>query len=216
MELKGKDRYDQAKLKELEASVGQQVSSGSYGLDVNMALLRFYQINPESTNAMLVAKILCKALMQLPDPDFKLCLHLLPEKVQNEEPIATLVLLAGHLSAARFPQFWAAADMCKELLNSVPKFYDAIRAYVLHVVGISYQKILMDVLGPYLKLEGKDLQKLVDAKVRSGGWSVVDTPGGKVIQLSLNSENQHTSKVVVGGHIGFDQVTPLIRALRQG
>lgn len=51
-------------------------------MDVNLALLRFYQINPNLMNASLVAKILCKALMQLPDPDFKLCLHLLPERVQ--------------------------------------------------------------------------------------------------------------------------------------
>lgn len=214
MELKGKDRYDLAKVKALEADVVKQVTAGIYSLDVNLALLRFYQIKPSLIDTGLVSKILCKALMQLPNPDFKLCLHLLPERVQNEEPIATLVLLSGHLSACRFAQFWAAADLCKELLNSIPYFYEAIRAYILHVVGITFQKVFVEVLGPYLKLEGKDLMDLIEAKSKTDGWKLVDTPRGKLVLLSLNSENQHTTRVVVGGHIGFEQVTPLLRALQ--
>lgn len=47
------------------------------------------------------------------------------------------------------------------LFFSVPLFYESIRAYILHVMGISFQKIFVDVLGPYVRLEGKDLMDLV-------------------------------------------------------
>ena len=59
-----------------------QVANKTYSLDANLALLRFYQINPQSTKLGLVAKVLLKAIMQLPNPDFKACGHVLSEKVQ--------------------------------------------------------------------------------------------------------------------------------------
>ncbi len=40
-----------------------------------------YQFNPAQTDLAVVAKILLKALTQLPNPDFNLCLYLLNEQV---------------------------------------------------------------------------------------------------------------------------------------
>lgn len=45
-------------------------------------MLRLYQINPAATNNKVVANILLKALMQLPKPDFQLCVYQLSEKAQ--------------------------------------------------------------------------------------------------------------------------------------
>lgn len=59
-----------------------QVAQGTYNLDANLTVLRLYQINPAATNSKVVANILLKALMQLPKPDFQLCVYQLSEKAQ--------------------------------------------------------------------------------------------------------------------------------------
>ena len=45
--------------------------------------------------------------MQLPAHDFSIYLHLVPERVQLEEPTATLASLALSLENGRFTDFWA-------------------------------------------------------------------------------------------------------------
>lgn len=59
-----------------------QVKSGTYDLDANLALLRHYNFAPEGAKMGVVAHILIKALMRLPEPDFSQLLHLVPERVQ--------------------------------------------------------------------------------------------------------------------------------------
>lgn len=59
-----------------------QCAEQKYDLDANLSLLRFYQFMPASTNVPILAKVLMKALMQLPSSDYKCCLHLVPERVQ--------------------------------------------------------------------------------------------------------------------------------------
>lgn len=58
------------------------MSSSSYSLDANLAVLRFYQLSPDLTKSATVAKILLKALMALPGADFKVCMHLVPDSLQ--------------------------------------------------------------------------------------------------------------------------------------
>lgn len=59
-----------------------QVSSITFSLDANLALLRFYQFSPASAKTGVIVKVLLKAVMQLPSPDFKACVHLIPERLQ--------------------------------------------------------------------------------------------------------------------------------------
>ena len=59
-----------------------QVSSSTYNLDANLALLRFYQFAPSTVKIITLAKVLLKALMQLPSPDYKTCIYLIPERIQ--------------------------------------------------------------------------------------------------------------------------------------
>jgi translation initiation factor 3 subunit K len=67
------NRYNVSILPELEKYVNEQVEKGSYDLDANMALLKLYQFYPEKLQKAIVAKVLCKALMNLPRNDFLLC-----------------------------------------------------------------------------------------------------------------------------------------------
>jgi hypothetical protein len=48
---------------------------------VATTVLRCFQLQPSTANKELIAKTLLRALMQLPRPDYKICVHLLPEKL---------------------------------------------------------------------------------------------------------------------------------------
>jgi hypothetical protein len=48
----------------------------------------------------------------------------------------------------------------------VPGFQDAIRAYVLHSIGITFRRVSTRVLSDWLKLEAPALQALLADKVR--------------------------------------------------
>lgn len=53
------------------------------------------------------------------------------------------------------------------LFFAVPGFSDAARAYIIHILGITYQRVSKAVLGAALQLQGAELDKLVGA---SHGW----------------------------------------------
>lgn len=59
-----------------------QVTNGTYDLEVCLALLRLYNFDPDTVNVSLLASVLLKALTQLPELDFSLMLHLIPERFQ--------------------------------------------------------------------------------------------------------------------------------------
>lgn len=59
-----------------------QVKTKTYSLESNLALLRLYQIVPQTGKATYCAKALCLAIMHLPAPDFKSCVHVLGERMQ--------------------------------------------------------------------------------------------------------------------------------------
>jgi hypothetical protein len=46
-----------------------------------VAVLRLYQLNPAVASKDLIATTLLKALMQMPKPDYRICIQLLPEKL---------------------------------------------------------------------------------------------------------------------------------------
>ena len=51
-----------------------------------------------------------------------------------------LIVLTQHLEGARFQAFWAAADACRDVVVSVPGYYEAIRAYILTAITATCQK----------------------------------------------------------------------------
>ncbi|TQD93692.1 hypothetical protein C1H46_020696 [Malus baccata] len=85
--------YNPDILPDLENYVNEQVSSQTYSLDANLCLLRLYsldanlcplrlyQVEPDRMSTQIIARILVKALMAMPSPDFSLCLFLIPERV---------------------------------------------------------------------------------------------------------------------------------------
>mmetsp|Transcript_27470 Transcript_27470/g.60086 ORF Transcript_27470/g.60086 Transcript_27470/m.60086 type:complete len:218 (+) Transcript_27470:121-774(+) len=215
MELTGAEKYQPEVLEKLEKSLDEQVAKNTFSLESNLALLRFYQFQPQSIKINVLGKVLLKALMQLPKPDYKNCIHLIPERLQSDETISKIVQLANALETTRFTDFWALAGNCKELLSSIPGFHEAVREYVLHVLTITSYRVPKAVLGEYLKLEGAELDKLVKDKVASAGWSVQPSPAGELVALPRNEMNQvvvkRTQEV-----IRLEQVSPVLRAVTVG
>ncbi|XP_040371896.1 eukaryotic translation initiation factor 3 subunit K-like isoform X2 [Rosa chinensis] len=58
-----------------------RISSQTYNLDANLCLSLSLS---EHIGTQIVARILVKALMAMPAPDFNLCLFLIPERVCND------------------------------------------------------------------------------------------------------------------------------------
>ena len=59
-----------------------KVDKGTYDLNSCLTLLRLYSFSPEHVNIKVIGKILIKAMLRLPSPDFALMLHLIPERQQ--------------------------------------------------------------------------------------------------------------------------------------
>ncbi|KAJ9518387.1 hypothetical protein QJQ45_010286 [Haematococcus lacustris] len=228
MQLRGAERYQVDKAK-LEANVNEQIAAGSFNLDVNLALLRHYQFQPTTAQISSLAKVLMAALAQLPASDYKTCIHLVPERLQAEEVIPKIVALAAALETTRFTDFWALAANSKEVISLVPGFESAVRRYILHVLGLSFQRVSRRVLGEALQLQGAELDSLVSgqlcsepcavsqlaqisSQVASAGWQAA----GDIVTLPRNDSNSQVVVKRAQEAIRFDQVAPVLRSVTVG
>lgn len=207
MQVRGEERYQESRLPQLSRVLEQQIAGASdFSLDVATTVLRCFQLQPSTANKELIAKTLLRALMQLPRPDYKICVHLLPEKLVSEEPVSSVVLLAQHLEASNLQDFWAATSSCKDTIKQVPGFQDAIREYVLHSIGITFRRVSTRVLADWLKLEPPALKQLLADKTKSAGWTVQ----GDIAVLPANAFNTAVQKRTQD-LIGFDAVAPVLK-----
>ncbi|KAJ6826929.1 eukaryotic translation initiation factor 3 subunit K [Iris pallida] len=181
--------YNPDILSDLENYVNEQVSSQTYSLDANLCLLRLYQFEPERMSIQIVARILIKALMAMPAPDFSLCLFLIPEHVQMEEQFKTLIVLSHYLETARFRQFWDEASKNRNILEVIPGFEQAIQNYAIHVLSLTYQKVPRPVLAEAINVEGPSLDRFLDYQVANCGWAL--EKGDGCAQLAVLPRNEH-------------------------
>lgn len=197
MELLQTRRYDPSILPRLEEFVNYQVAHGFCDPDINLAVLKLYQFYPDKYNASTVSKILIKALMNLPSTDFLCSLYLIPERRQVDEPIPVISQLAGLLDTGRFKDFWAASGACADLLASVPGSLNAVRDFMMEVVGRTYQTIDVSALGEILNLDEEGVRKIIEAKSWVEKNEVITCPG--------NEENQPRPPTM-DEHLSFKQV----------
>mmetsp|Transcript_27025 Transcript_27025/g.73049 ORF Transcript_27025/g.73049 Transcript_27025/m.73049 type:complete len:214 (-) Transcript_27025:468-1109(-) len=207
-------KYSIEILPQLVAGVDEQVKQGTYDLDANLALLRFYQFQPSAIDVKVLAKVLLLSIMQLPSSDFKVCLHLVPERLhQNDETISKVVSLATALETTRFSDFWAmTAGDCKDVASMVPGFADAVRKYVLHVIGITFQRTSKAVLADALNLDSKAMDALIQERTKSHGWNVEKD----LITLPRNELNSPVVIKRTQGPVRFEQVAPVLRCVTVG
>lgn len=206
--------YNPDILTDLENHVNEQVSSQTYSLDANLCLLRLYQFEPERMSIPIVVRILIKALMAMPAPDFSLCLYLIPEQVQMEEQFKTLIVLSHYLETARFRQFWDEAVKNRSILEVVPGFEQAIQAYAIHVLSLTYQKVPRPILAEAINIEGLSLDKFLEYQVANSGWALEKGHGrSQLIVLPRNEFNHPELKKNAADSVPFEHVTRIFPIL---
>jgi len=202
-----KQRYNPDILPALEAYVEAQCAGGTYDVDCNLAVLKLYQFHPEKNNVLIVAKILAKALMRLPDTDYLLCSYLIPERVQEVELIANLTAIATQLETCSFRAVWSALQPLREdLLDGIPGFDAAIREFVLETMQITYQAIPEAHLCESLNVGSAEMQQLVASR----SW----TCEGSVVKVTLNADNiAKPRKLDESGLLRGDQMTKILSSI---
>ncbi|XP_020592915.1 eukaryotic translation initiation factor 3 subunit K [Phalaenopsis equestris] len=180
--------YNPDILADLENHVNEQVLSQTYSLDANLCLLRLYQFEPQRMSIQIVERVLIKALMAMPAPDFSLCLFLIPEQVVSNERFKTLIVLSHYLETARFHQFWEEASKNLHILEVIPGFEQAIQAYAIHCLSLTYQKVPRPVLAEAINIEGVSLDKFLEYQVAKNGW--VLEKGSNRTQLIVLPRNE--------------------------
>ncbi|XP_021665191.2 eukaryotic translation initiation factor 3 subunit K isoform X1 [Hevea brasiliensis] len=217
--------YNPDILPDLENYVNEQVSSETYSLDANLCLLRLYQFEPERLSTQIVARILVKALMAMPAPDFSLCLFLIPERVQMEEQFKTLIVLSHYLETGRFRQFWDEAAKSRHIVEAVPDalwltrgqnagFEQAIQSYAIHLLSLTYQKVPRSVLAEAINIEGLSLDKFLEQQMATCGWSIEKGHGkGQLIVLPSNEFNHPELKKNAADSVPLEHITRIFPIL---
>lgn len=194
---------DLERIPALESVVNEK---GTYDLDANLMLLKLYQFFPEKANPAVIARVLIKALMHLPETDFLLCTYLIPERIATEFPVLPIVELANRLETCAFQAFWEELGACRELVNVTPGFDEAIRDYVLGVVALTYQIIDAKYLGQILNVD--------DAAALERYVSKIGSRQGDKVKVNLSDDNQAKVKEPDDAHaIRTDQLGKAIRAM---
>jgi translation initiation factor 3 subunit K len=202
-------RFDAAILPQLEAHVDAQCTSQSYDLEPNLAVLKLYQFHPETLKVPVVAKILVKALMNLPETDFLACTYLIPERVLDQDPIKAIVGVAAQLERCSFREVWEVlSPLREEVLNATPGFDDAVRAFVLKTFEITYQSVPKAHLRASLGYAEADAAFV--ALVAKRGWTI----DGDAVKIALNADNTAKPKRVDdSGPMDVSQMTKILASV---
>jgi translation initiation factor 3 subunit K len=104
------DKYNKAILPELTKCVQDQIQNGWYDLEINLAILKFYQFHPNTSEGVVELEVLVKilglALTRLMNEDFRLCMFLIPEQYQNIDSVVSLTKLAEKLENCQYVSFF--------------------------------------------------------------------------------------------------------------
>ena len=190
----------------LEAALEAQCKDGWYDAELNTAILKLYQMSPREEDKVVrldtLVRVLLKAMMQLPEPDFALAMMLVPEALQQNESVKTLCDMADKLQTAKFPAFWELARANADLTRRAVGFEAAARRFVLRAVSLTYREINGAVMAKYLGLgSSADLA----SGVLDSGFALDLTSVGKsgLVVLPSNPDNHPRAAAArAGGAMG--------------
>lgn len=125
----------------IEEYVEEQARDNTYDLEANLAVLKLYQFNPNRLNMDITHTILLKALTNLPHTDFTLCKCLLLPAQMDNETVLEIIDFASVLESCNFAIFWDMITHKKKMVSHISGFFESIRKFICHVVGITFQSI---------------------------------------------------------------------------
>ncbi|KAF2501217.1 eukaryotic translation initiation factor 3 subunit K [Lophium mytilinum] len=215
--LNGLDRYNPETTTTFQDYVMVQCeNSAFYDCYANLALLKLYQFNPHLTRDETITNILVKALTVFPNPDFSLCLSLLPTHVLQKntasagdgslaEAVQKLNSLNNLLAGADYTAFWEkldSDDLYADLIADVSGFEDSMRVRIAVTVGQAVREVEKGLLESWLNLQGSEF----DHFVQVFGWEIA----GESIKVPLNKENK-AEGTIVRENVKFEQFGRLIK-----
>ncbi|KAL0374624.1 UNVERIFIED_CONTAM: Eukaryotic translation initiation factor 3 subunit K [Sesamum radiatum] len=131
-----------------------------------------------------------------------------------EEQFKTLIVLSHYLETARFRQFWDEAAKSRHILEVVPGFEQAIQAYAIHVLSLTYQKVPRSILAESINIEGLSLDKVIEHHVASSGWVIEKNQNnGQLIILPPNEFNHPELKKSTADGIPLEHITRILPIL---
>ncbi|XP_059617214.1 eukaryotic translation initiation factor 3 subunit K [Phlebotomus argentipes] len=199
--LKSIERYNPEHLKVIEKYVEDQAKDNTYDLEANLAVLKLYQFNPHLLNLDITYLILLKALTNLPHTDFVLCKCLLLPAQTQDETVKEIMHLVDILEQCDFAMFWARVKLCPDLFRKITGFFDSIRKFVCHVVGITFQSIEKEYL---YRLLGDIDDHTLALWVKKYGWK----DQGDLVFVANQDENIKTKNITE--KIEFENLAPLM------
>jgi len=192
----------------LEGQSDAQLSGQPYDLNVNLAVLKAYQLNPELLKMQSVAKILIMALMQLPHTDYLACTYLVPEHVLDDEPVRCITTAATLLECCRFREVWQALQPLRQAWPELTPHLDAsLRTFILRTFEMTYQSV------PTVYLRAS-LHCSCDSHfvtlLTERGWMV----DGELIKIALNDDNTaKTAHIDSSEFISSVQMTSILSSI---
>lgn len=115
--------YNPTHFQFLEKYVQEQAKENTYDIDANLAVLKFYQFNPQALNLSITHLILLKALTNLPFSDFVLCKYLLLPSQMKDDTVKEIIYIADILEQCDFVLFWQTVQNKGELFEKITGFY---------------------------------------------------------------------------------------------
>lgn len=178
---------------------------------------RRYQFNPHLSRDETVTNILVKALTVFPQPDFPLCLSLLPPYVLSSsattrtanpaagdaplaEAVQKLNTLNTLLSSADYASFWTTLDsddLYADLIADVSGFEELMRVRIATAVAQAVREISRPVLEGWLNMKGKEFEHFITDVCP---WTI----DGNTVRVPLNKENE-AKGTIVRENVKFDR-----------
>ena len=197
-------------------TAGGAEPSHPYNFETNRALTKLYQFFPHLADESCTALVLLLALLEYPSTDFMALSYLVPDRVQEREPCATLKRCSDLLEQSQFGTFWVTFrelvinDSASEELKMAaasPAAVAKIRTNVLGLLGMTYK---VAPIGAVLSaLDVKDAAALRDyVNGDAAAKKIVeniDVDGGKVVFTSRD-ENTKKSRVFKEA-VGLDAIS---------
>eukprot|EP00927_Polykrikos_kofoidii_P043151 TRINITY_DN3720_c0_g3_i2.p1 TRINITY_DN3720_c0_g3~~TRINITY_DN3720_c0_g3_i2.p1 ORF type:complete len:221 (+),score=57.10 TRINITY_DN3720_c0_g3_i2:3-665(+) len=166
--LQGAGRYDINILPDLQAHLEEQLRTGSYDIDANLALLKLFLLHPQEQSkearVEIMEKVLLKSLMAFPAADFSLCMYQIPLTYHSQ--LKEVLHLAQWLELAKFTKFWKDAESVEALKQAVG-WQTAVRNFIAGVVSATYRSIKIDQLADLLNLPSGDMEPFI----KEQGWT---------------------------------------------
>lgn len=175
-----------------------------------------YQFNPHLTRDETITNILVKALTVFPNPDFSLCLSLLPtytlaplstsaaNPAAGDAPLSEAVqklnTLNNLLGGADYASFWATLDsddLYADLVADVSGFEELMRVRIAVTASQTVREVERSILENWLNLQGKEFEHFVGNVC---GWEI----SGSKVKIPLNKENE-AKGTIVRENVKFDR-----------